>query len=264
MKKLLLIAGLILLVAPIHLAAQADPVRVDRDVDCRWNSDRETYCEHRTFELPARARLDVDAGANGGIDIHGWDRDEIRLVARIQAWSRDADPEAVARAIEIRTDGSIEARGERSHGRDGWAVSFDLMVPRGTELRLEANNGGIDLEGLTGSVAARTTNGGISLVGGQGRVRGQTTNGGIHVELTGSTWQGDGVDLETTNGGVRITVPADYSANLETGTVNGGMQVEFPIMVQGRIHRTLRTELGNGGPLIRARTTNGGVVIRRG
>ncbi|MFO7892447.1 MAG: hypothetical protein R6U63_01830 [Longimicrobiales bacterium] len=264
MKTLLRIATFAALIIPFHLSAQAEPVRVDTDVDCRWNGDRPTYCENREFVLPAQARLDVDAGPNGGVRVTGWDRDEIQLVARIRAWSRDGDPEAIAGTIDVRTDGVIEARGERSHNRDGWSVSFDLMVPRGTELRLDARNGGIGLEGLTGTVVARTTNGGISLVGGEGRVRGETTNGGLRVELTGRAWRGEGVDLETTNGGVRITVPSGYSADLETGTVNGGMEIDFPVMVQGRVHRTLRTELGEGGPLIRARTTNGGVVIRKG
>lgn len=256
--------ALLLATAPVALRAQTDPVRVDRDVDCEWNSDRDHYCETREFMLPARDRLDVDAGANGGIAVVGWDRDEVRLVAHIQAWSRDGDAEALAQAIEIRTGASIEAHGAHSRSREGWAVSFELRVPRGTELRLDGNNGGINLEGLTGDVVARTTNGGIDLVGGEGHVRGRTTNGGIRLQLTGSTWQGDGVDLETTNGGVRITVPDGYSAELETSTVNGGMELGFPVTVQGRINRTLRTELGGGGPLIRARTTNGGVVLRRG
>ncbi|MGK7313545.1 MAG: DUF4097 family beta strand repeat-containing protein [Candidatus Longimicrobiales bacterium M2_2A_002] len=262
-KTLLWMAGLGLLLSPLTLAAQAEPVRVDRDVECRWNGDRETYCETREFSLPARSRLEVDAAPNGGIDVRGWDRDEIRLIARVRAWSRDGDPESLARSIEVRTDDVIEARGERSRSRDGWSVSFDLMVPRGTGLRLESSNGGIELDGLTGEVYARTTNGGISLVGGEGRVRGETTNGGLDIELTGDRWKGDGVDLRTTNGGVRIEVPADYSAELETGTVNGGMEIDFPVTVQGRINRTLRTELGDGGALVRAKTTNGGVVIRR-
>ncbi len=264
MKKLFWIATVALLTLPAGALAQAEPVRVDRDVECPSNNDHDTYCEHREFVLPAHARLDVDAGTNGGIRVTGWDRNEVQLMAKIQAWSRDGDAEAVADGIRIRTGERIDARGERTRSREGWAVSFELMVPRGTELRLDASNGGIGLEGLTGEVRARTTNGGLSVVGGSGRVRGETTNGGIRLQLTGDRWQGEGVGLETTNGGVRITIPASYSVDLETGTVNGGLEIDFPVMVQGRINRTLRTELNGGGPLIRATTTNGGVVIRRG
>ena len=69
--------------------------------------------------------------------------------------------------------------------------------------------------------------------------------------------------METHNGGVNLTVPSNYSAELETGTVNGGLQIDFPITVSGRISRRLTTTLGAGGPRIRAMTTNGGVTVRR-
>ena len=247
------------------LSAQTAPDRVERDTECGWgDGDRERYCEVREYALPSQARLAVEAGANGGIEVSGWDRDEVRLVARISASSRDDDPRELADRIEIRTGSTIEPVGPSTRGRrSSWAVSFELMVPRATELRLNASNGGIDLAGLTGAVEARTTNGGISLVGGAGRVRGETTNGGLDIELTGRSWQGAGVDLRTTNGGVEITIPEGYSAALETGTVNGGIELDVPVMVQGRIDRDIRTQLGDGGALIRARTTNGGVVVRR-
>jgi hypothetical protein len=35
------------------------------------------------------------------------------------------------------------------------------------------------------------------------------------------------------------------------------------VTVQGRIGRSVSTTLGNGGPLVRARTTNGGVRVSR-
>jgi hypothetical protein len=58
-------------------------------------------------------------------------------------------------------------------------------------------------------------------------------------------------------------VPEKYNAQLETGTVNGGMRIDFPITVQGTIGRRLTTKLGDGGPPVRVTTVNGGVTIRR-
>lgn len=259
----LAMAGLLL--AGAALSGQATPTRVAENTDCRrGGGDGERYCEVREYTLPARADLRVDAGQNGGIEVIGWDRDEIRLIARIHAHSRHGDPREIARAVEIRTGATIEAEGPRTSGRRSWwSASFELMVPRPTALRLMASNGGISLAELTGDVNALTTNGGISLVGGAGRVRGGTTNGGLRVALTGRSWQAPGVDLRTTNGGVVITVPEGYSAELETGTVNGGIELDVPVMVEGRIGRSIRTRLGDGGAPIRATTTNGGVVVRR-
>lgn len=58
-------------------------------------------------------------------------------------------------------------------------------------------------------------------------------------------------------------MPDDYNARLETGTVDGGIEVDFPVTVEGRIGRELSVDLGAGGPTLRVLTTNGGVRIDR-
>jgi len=58
------------------------------------------------------------------------------------------------------------------------------------------------------------------------------------------------------------SIEANYSAHLETGTVNGNLQIGFPVTAQGST-RELAVNLGSGGPTIRAKTTNGGVRINR-
>ena len=116
---------------------------------------------------------------------------------------------------------------------------------------------------MRGHTELQTTNGGIHLEDAGGSIHGRTTNGGVHVALTGSQWDGEGLDVVTTNGGVTLDVPQDFNAHLETGTVNGGVRMDFPVKVQGRLSRQLATDLGSGGPTIRAFTTNGGVTVRR-
>ena len=156
------------------------------------------------------------------------------------------------------------ADGPRSLGRrESWHVSYQLVVPSRTSLSLQTTNGGISLSDVDGEIDFRTVNGGVTLKRLAGNVRGRTSNGGIDVELDGATWNGDGLQVETQNGGVKMAIPSNYSARLETGTVNGRMNIDFPVTVQGRIGRTIDTQLGSGGPLIRVRTSNGGVNIRQ-
>jgi hypothetical protein len=250
-------------------AAQTGPWKtVDND---RWcgegaGKDADRYCEVREITLPADGKvIRVDAGANGGIEVEGWNRDEIRLRVKVQAWSKDDDEarESVE-TIEIVTGGAvIHAEGPKQKHRQGWSVSFRLMVPEKSDLELEASNGGLAVTGVEGDIELDTTNGGLALSNVAGDVRGNTTNGGVHVELSGNTWRGGGLDLRSTNGGVDLEIPARYSAELETGTVNGGIKVDFPITVQGRIGKSLTTTLGGGGPRVRVKTVNGGVRISR-
>ena len=124
-------------------------------------------------------------------------------------------------------------------------------------------NGGIHLADLRGRIDFEALNGGVTLVRMAGEVHGHTTNGGLTIELAGDKWDGSGLDVETTNGDVKLDIPSSYSAHIETSTVNGGINVDFPVTIKGRIDRNLSFDIGSGGPTIRATTTNGGVRIRK-
>jgi len=238
-------------------------------VDDEWcnddsgNSNSERYCEVREFTLDARDLIRVDAAPNGGIQVEGWSRNEISLRAKVTAWSRQGDPQEIANDIELQTGTVVSADGPDNREREGWSVSYRLMVPQGSNLQLESMNGGIQIEGVHGDMDFETQNGGISLQDVGGDVKGRTTNGGLNVSLSGNQWEGAGLDLQTTNGGIVFSVPEDFQARLETGTVNGGFDTDFPITIRGRLRtRQLTTDLNGGGPPVRLVTTNGGVKIR--
>lgn len=233
--------------------------------DQRGDRERGWACEVREYTLDARDVLAVDASPNGGVRVEAWDQNSVRLVARVSANAdTDAEAEDLVRDVEVLTEGTtIRSDGPRHQRGRSWSVSFRLYVPARSNLDLESVNGGISVAGISGDIRFETTNGGVRLDDVGGDVRGSTTNGGLDITLAGSTWAGSGLDVETTNGGVRLAIPEGYNARLETGTTNGGMRFDFPVTVQGRINRRLSVDLGNGGPLIRVITTNGGVVVRR-
>jgi DUF4097 and DUF4098 domain-containing protein YvlB len=83
------------------------------------------------------------------------------------------------------------------------------------------------------------------------------------IELSGDRWDGESLDVSTTNGGIIMSVPENYSAHLQTGTVNGSVSVDFPVTVQGRITKQIALDLGSGGAPVKAMTTNGGVQLKR-
>lgn len=261
------LALLALVLTPLTLLAQARVVTDDRWCDeGRWGDrDRERYCEVREYALtPSNETLRVDGGANGGISVEGWERSEILVRAKVVAYAdRRVEAEELARDVELITAPSIRAEGPRRDRAFHWSVSYRVFVPRRSNLDLRTTNGGIDIANVSGRIDFDAVNGGVSLTELGGDVHGETTNGGLDVMLTGAAWNGSGLDVRTTNGGVRLHVPSGYNARLETGTVNGGMRIDFPVMVQGRIDRRLTVTLGDGGPLVRATTTNGGVVVRR-
>lgn len=248
-----------------HLGAQTWE-RGDQEwcAESRGSRDRDRACEVLVTTLASTGLLDVDGGANGGVSVLAWDRDEVRVEARVWADARSPErAEELARAVELlAARGRVDSEGPRTGRRESWGVSWEIRVPRDSDIEVRTVNGGIRVEDVAGAIEFRATNGGVRVTGAGGDVRGHTTNGGLHVALSGDRAPA-GVDVSTTNGGVTVVIPEGYSAELVAGTRNGGIDVDFPVTVRGRIGRELRTTLGDGGPTIRAVTTNGHVRIRR-
>ncbi len=240
----------------------------DGSLTCRdnWSSDRLVgQCEIREQKLPAGGMLTVDASRNGGVSIKGWDQSEILVRARVQAAAAtQAEADQLVKQIRVETSGGkVFAVGPENRKNYQWSVTYEIFVPKRTDLSLEAYNGGISIADVSGRIDFTGHNGGVVLKRVGGSVRGGTMNGGLVVELDGASWNGEVLDVKTTNGGIVMAIPENYSAHLQTGTVNGHLSIDFPVTVQGRIGKELAVNLGNGGATVRAMTTNGGVKIKR-
>ncbi len=233
------------------------------------NGDKVSFKELREMTMPASGSLSVDGGKNGGIKVKGSDRADILVRACVQSWGTSEEAaRAVASGIKISTGGNVKAE---APGDEHWGVSYEIQVPRNTDLNLRAHNGGISIYSVEGRMQFETLNGGVGLMDVSGDVRGRTTNGGVKVSLTGNSWKGSGLDISTTNGGVHLTMAESYAANIETGTTNGGFRSDIPALsvtqedVKGpdRHNRATRlnTSLNGGGAPIRVITMNGGVNI---
>jgi DUF4097 and DUF4098 domain-containing protein YvlB len=285
MRRNMMAAALLALSLPGALSAQRQRDRArDRDRDrpsgdwmeeCRrgWSGDRDRvrFCEERTMGWRASAgqSLTVDASPNGGVSVTGWDRDSVHVRMKVQTYAGD-DAEARELAGQLRVvneNGRLRVDGPSSRRYASWAVSFEIFAPKRIDLDLSTQNGPLEIEDVTGRLRLEAQNGPLSLDGVSGDVTARAQNGPLHVVLTGTRWEGQGLNAETQNGPLHLVVPEGYNAQLETGTINGPIDIGFPITVQGRIgmgsRRRLTTTLGTGGTLIRAVTTNGPATLRR-
>ena len=106
------------------------------DEDSRW-SERGHYCEIREVTVPAGGQLDVDGGANGGISIKGANRSDILVRSKVQAYQDRRSGLAAGGVRDPCGDcrGRVRATGPTSE-RHGWGVSYEIFVPRKTDLVL--------------------------------------------------------------------------------------------------------------------------------
>ena len=266
--------SLLLFVLSVGAAAAQNKEKYKNYEFCsdNWNwsdNSRVSSKDLREIKLDAGG-LTVDGKRNGGISVKGENRADILVRACVQTWAAtQAEADALAKQVRIETGGG-NIRAEGLTDEKNWGVSYEILVPRNTNLSLTTYNGGISIENIDAVIEFDAKNGGINLSNLAGDVKGKTTNGGLHVELGGNSWKGNGLNVETTNGGVHLTMAENYAAHFETRTVNGGFVSDIAALAVEKDRDdngyrkpgvNISKDINGGGALVRIVTTNGGVRI---
>lgn len=279
--------------------------------------DWERYSKdfHFSYPLKQGGRLSVET-YNGDVDISSWDQDVVEINGTKYGPTQDeadnlrVDIEHNSDSVSIRVPRPTDWRGNRG-------ARMEIKVPRSTQLErivtsnssihtedgagpthLRASNGGIRVLDLRGELEAETSNSGIELEGVEGNVRAHTSNGHIHARrVNGSvdaSTSNNGVNVEvarpdkavridTTNSGVELTLPPDFSSSVHIHTNNGpitlrmspgtnaqisahtsnsSIDTDFEIRAQGDLSRNrLEGVIGSGGPLFDLSTSNSSIHL---
>lgn len=141
-------------------------------------------------------------------------------------------------------------------------VDFVVRVPAGTALVAHTVNGDVEALDLGGDIEAATVNGDVE-ISTSGIARARTVNGSIEAEM-GRSDMARGLDFETVNGSITVSMPEGLHADFRASTVNGTVETDFPVTISGRVSRTeLRGAIGDGGRELAFRTVNGNIRLRR-
>lgn len=155
--------------------------------------------------------------------------------------------------------------GEPRNRGDGETVSvaFVVKAPAGLRLGGRTVNGSIKVQRLGGPADLRTVNGSVQ-VDAAGPVQARTVNGNITARMGRTDWQGE-LSLATVNGTLDVDLPASASTEVSASTVNGAIQSDFALTVEGR-HGPQKAHgtLGAGGRSLTLKSVNGAIRLRRG
>jgi hypothetical protein len=222
----------------------------------------------KTYTLAEGGRVEV-LNVNGPIEVgpSTGRTVEIRAEKIARGASEAAAKEALGRIeiIEEATESGVRVETRLPQGglfgHGGGEVRYFVKVPANTTLRVKTVNGSVDLQDVSGTLRASTTNGGVNGRALSGSLDAGTTNGTIAVEM--NKVGPDGVQLETTNGGIRLQIPKDTAATISARLSNGHIDASsLELQTQGEIsRRSLDATLNGGGARIRLSTTNGGITI---
>ncbi len=210
---------------------------------------------------------------NGRIDAVATDGDRVEVRAT-KRWKR-SDPDEVTIEV-LEHDGGVTicthypGRGNRCSAGGGGrmsvhdndvAVDYEVRVPAGVAFTGRAVNGGVGAEGLAGDVLAQSVNGSID-VSTSGAVTAETVNGSIRASTGVSHWK-DQMSFRTVNGRIELMLPEDADAEVSAVSVNGAIETDLPLRVQGRWGpKRLSGTIGHGGGKLSLETVNGRIRLR--
>jgi putative adhesin len=221
-------------------------------------------------------------GVNGAIEASAASGDEVEVTATKHA--RKSDPASVrVEVVEHGGDVTIcavypDVDGRHNECRPGGGghnstrdndveVHFTVKVPRGVAFHPQTVNGEVEVTDLDGDVEATTVNGSIQVSTG-GRVEAQTVNGSIRATAGRADWAGDAA-FKTVNGSITVTLPASTAANVKAETVNGQIETDFALTMNGGVKmeggrmRRLSGTIGGGGPGLELETVNGSIHLKK-
>ncbi|MEO7368144.1 MAG: DUF4097 family beta strand repeat-containing protein [Gemmatimonadaceae bacterium] len=160
-------------------------------------------------------------------------------------------------------------------------VRFTVSVPNGVRLsagtvngemrvrdlssdvRASTVNGRVEVRNVGGEVHATTVNGPVSVTTRTGPVNASTVNGDIDVRMAELQKEGE-MNFHTVNGSVTVATPSSLNANVSLDTMHGSISSDFPVQLSGRFGpRHAEGVVGRGGRMIKLRTLNGSVELRK-
>ena len=249
----------------------------------------ESYIEHLSRTLDGSGASGLDARTtNGWIAVGGsvLTQVTVQIVKEVRAYT-EQEAEDFAQKVQVYAErNGDEIRVYTSYPKPPnhvqIEVTYEIQCPSGLDVNLNTTNGDIRVRNMAGDVDAVITNGAVDLQGGAGRVGLHTTNGNVLADVAALGGEGrfscvnGSVEVEvrsgvapvtatTVNGSVDVTLPADFSGQLDAQTSNGRVICGFPISVPaGNPQNSLAGPLGSGGSTkVVLRSTNGNVNLRR-
>jgi hypothetical protein len=233
----------------------------------RWNG---RVAAGRTVEIK---------GVNGDVRAEPSSGSEVEVVANKHA-RRSNPSEVQIKVIEheggvticaVYPSGEADRRndctvGEKwsSHTHDNDVqVDFTVRVPAGLRFAGRTVNGDVETGAMNGDVEAYTVNGGIK-VSATGYAEAHTVNGSIEATMGSTDWP-RALAFKTVNGGITLNLPAATSAVVNAETLNGDINTDFSVTVEGRFSRRRMTgTIGGGQHQLSLQTVNGSINLRRG
>jgi len=244
--------------------------------------------EQKHFATSGRPEVTLST-FDGAIEVRPSDKSDVDVTIEKRGPSKESLADLIIDSSQQGNHITVEVRSKR-HGMGGWNFGMSpnakliVSLPAASDLSARSGDGSIDVERVTGrvdlssgdgSIRARDLSGDVIVHTGDGRVtldgkfatlKASTGDGSVHVRAgAGSSPAGDWA-ITTGDGSITLEIPEGFSGNLDAHTGDGRVRVEDVTVsnVSGELHRnSLKGQLGSGGRIVKLRTGDGSIVLKR-
>lgn len=145
---------------------------------------------------------------------------------------------------------------------DHTKVHFTVRVPENVRFSAENVNGSVTADNMGRFVKASSVNGSVR-VSTKSWAEISSVNGSLEARMGRSDWTGT-LKAESVNGSITLELPSDTNADVSFKSVNGRLESDFPLTVQGSLGgHIVHGQIGSGGRDLKVETVNGNVELRR-
>jgi len=238
----------------------------------------------KTYNLSGKPDLRIET-SDANIRVSTWDQNTIE--ARVTT-TRYKIGEGGIRIEEHQSGDSvqIEVRYPHHNFTVEWGnhkVEVETRMPREGKVNLHTGDGKIEIGGLKGEMDLRSGDGSETLEAVEGKLHAttgdghitahgrfdelelKTGDGRVDVRATAGSSLASGWRLETGDGSVALEVPGDLAADVDLHTSDGHIDLDMPIMTEGKIRENeVHGKLNGGGSSLIIRTGDGSIHLRKG
>jgi DUF4097 and DUF4098 domain-containing protein YvlB len=199
----------------------------------------------------------------GDVSITGWDRDDVLVEAIKHASSRKGLDDA--RVVVEPSEGSLSIHtlyAGNEVGRPA-SVEYRITVPRSASLdEVKLVNGGLSIDGVTGSVKATAVNGAIHAQRLAGRAELATVNGALDADFR-QVSHARSISLSSVNGPIRLSIPCGARVSVSAHNRSGGIDSKIGKVSREQDGQRLHSQANRGGAQIHLENVNGGISIKQ-
>ncbi len=135
-----------------------------------------------------------------------------------------------------------------------------ISVSKG-DVKVSTSGGKITVDDFDGNVDVSTAGGDIVLNGKNGRIDASTAGGSIKLDYEGKNM---GIDMSTLGGNITATLPGDFDADADIGTLAGKINCDFAkVQKENHVSSFVRAKFNNGGETFKCTTSAGNITVNK-